>query len=120
MNETELRDSLKAWIRRRAKLAPDVVLRDDTPILESGMLTSLDVAQLFMFIESLRGHEVDLSRIEPDVLTNVDTLYRSFLAPTPPAAAPAPVAPVQAPATVAPPAPTPFPQPVPPAGATAS
>ena len=83
MNESDLRASLKAWIRRRAKLAPDVVLRDDTPILEAGLLTSLDVAQLFLFIESLRGQEVDLSLIQPEVLTNVDTLYAAFLAPAP-------------------------------------
>ena len=102
MDETHLRASLKAWIRRRAKLGPDVVLRDDTPILEAGLLTSLDVAQLFLFLESLRGKEVDLSEIQPEVLTNVDTLYAAFLAPesasasapmqqpAPPAGAPAP------------------------------
>ena len=112
MDESHLRNSLKAWIRRRAKLAPDVVLRDDTPILEAGLLTSLDVAQLFLFIESLRGQEVDLSSIEPEVLTNVDTLYAAFLAPAQaaPAAEPAPPVPAES---------APMQQPAPRAGARA-
>lgn len=88
MHELECRGRLKAWIKKRAKLADDVVLRDDTPVLEAGLLTSLDVAQLFLFIESLRGEEVDLARIEPEVLTSVDTLYAAFLAPPAPASPP--------------------------------
>ena len=53
-------------------------LDDQTPILESGILSSLDVVELIVFVESLRGEEVDVESIEPEMLTNVDTLYTTF------------------------------------------
>lgn len=55
-------------------------LSDDTPILESGLLSSLDVVELIVFIESLKGEEVDVDRIEPDALANVEALYQTFFA----------------------------------------
>lgn len=51
---------------------------DQTPILESGILSSLDVVELIVFIESLRGEEVEVDSIEPEALTNIDTVYDTF------------------------------------------
>jgi hypothetical protein len=31
-----------------------------------------------LFIESLRGEEVDIEAIDPEVFTNIDTLYKAF------------------------------------------
>ena len=63
----------------RAELADaKTELKDDTPILESGLLSSLDVVELILFIENLKGAEVDVDDIEPEVLTNVNTIYDGF------------------------------------------
>lgn len=78
MSGAEIRDQLRTWIRKRAKLTADKPLNDDTPILEANLLTSLDVAELFVYIESLRGEEVDLATVEPTVLKDIDTLYTAF------------------------------------------
>jgi hypothetical protein len=78
MSESEIRNNLRTWIRKRAKLPATKELLDDTPILDAGLLTSLDVAELFLYIESLRGEEVDLGNVEPKVLTNINTLYEAF------------------------------------------
>ena len=51
---------------------------DATPILESGLLSSLDVVELVLFMENLRGDEVDVDAIEPESLRNVDTLFEAF------------------------------------------
>ncbi|NNL67907.1 MAG: acyl carrier protein [Myxococcales bacterium] len=76
-SEAGIRSDLRAWIIRRSKSGIDR-LDDDTPILESGILSSLDVVELIVFIESLRGEEVDVDDIEPEALTNVGTLYETF------------------------------------------
>ena len=34
--------------------------------------------ELILFIESLRGAEVDVDRIEPEALTSIDTLFATF------------------------------------------
>jgi hypothetical protein len=38
------------------------------------------VVELVLFIESLRGEEVDVDAIEPESLRNVDTLFEAFFA----------------------------------------
>lgn len=78
MIETEVRTELRNWIRARAKMPPSKELLDSTPILDQGILSSLDVAELILYIESLKGEEVDIAAIEPKVLKNVDTLYIAF------------------------------------------
>ena len=81
MSEAEVREKLRAWILARAKSAPSGPLEDETPILEAGFLSSLDVVELILFIERLSGKEVDVDAIEPEVLTSIDTLYEGFFAP---------------------------------------
>lgn len=78
MSEAETKAQLRTWIRKRAKLPATRELNDDTPILDAGILTSLDVAELFLYIESLRGQEVDLTAIEPSVLKDINTLYAAL------------------------------------------
>jgi hypothetical protein len=36
--------------------------------------------ELIVFIESLKGEEVDVDKIEPDALVDVDSLYQTFFA----------------------------------------
>ena len=77
-SEADIRAALRQWILTRAQAAPDRELRDDTPILEPGLLSSLDVVELILFIESLRGAEVEVELIEPEALAVVNTLYATF------------------------------------------
>ena len=51
---------------------------DETPILDSGLLSSLDVVELVVFVESLRSEEVDVEAIEPEAFASVNTLYDTF------------------------------------------
>ena len=78
MEENEIRDALRSWILERAGATPDRLSSDDMPILDEGLLTSLDVVEFILFIESLREEEVDIEAIEPEVFTNVNTLVEAF------------------------------------------
>lgn len=81
MNESEIRDRLRSWILERVEKPPDGGLSDDAPILEAGLLSSLQVVELILYIESLRGEEVELDLLKPQALTNLDTLYATFFQP---------------------------------------
>lgn len=78
MTETEIRERLRTWIfERSGEHAAD--LRDDTPILERGILTSLDVVELVVLIEEMRGgREVSVETLEPAAIRDVNAIYRSF------------------------------------------
>jgi hypothetical protein len=69
------RARLRAWVLSRA--GHD--LADDTPIFESGALSSLEVVELIAFVETLRGEPLDLDTVDPEALTSIDTIARTFL-----------------------------------------
>lgn len=79
MHEESLRRQLRTWITEHSKV-PAKGLTDSTPILEKGLLSSLDIVEFVLFIESLRGDEVDVDEIDPVSFTSIDTLYSTFFA----------------------------------------
>ena len=80
MTEEKIRQQLRDWIVVRARDKPDD-LSDNTPLLEKGILTSLDIVELILFIEKLRGGvEVASEDLEPVAFRDVDSIYRSFFA----------------------------------------
>lgn len=78
MQEHEIKDKLRNWIRKHAKTPPSADFSDATHILEEGILSSLDIVEFVLFIESLRGDEVDADAIEPEAFTSIETLYATF------------------------------------------
>jgi acyl carrier protein len=80
-SEAEIRQLLRDWITKHAKAAAQH-LRDDTQIVKEGILSSLDIVEFVLFIESLRGAEVDADAIEPSVFRSIDTVYGAFFAET--------------------------------------
>lgn len=82
MDEPSIRRNLRRWILDHAKNPPiKGELTDDTPVLEQGILSSLDVVEFVLYIESLRGDELDAEAIEPDSFRSVDTMWTAFFAP---------------------------------------
>jgi acyl carrier protein len=78
MTEDSIRQQLRTWIVNRAKDKPGR-FGDDTPILESGILTSLDVVELIVFIEQLRGgQEVEVDSLDPESIRDVNAIYSRF------------------------------------------
>lgn len=78
--ETETRAKLRIWIVKHAKVPPGAGFNDDTPILEEGILSSLDIVEFVLYIESLRGDDVDVDDIDPQVFTSINTLHTAFFA----------------------------------------
>lgn len=76
-DETEVRQQLRRWIVEHAKKAAND-LNDETKILEEGIVSSLDIVELVLYIENLRGTEVDTEDIDPEVFASVNTLYEAF------------------------------------------
>jgi acyl carrier protein len=82
MQESDVRSKLRSWILGHAKSTPGANFSDQTQLLENGILSSLDIVEFVLFIESLRGTDVDVEDIEPAVFTSIDTLYMAFFKAT--------------------------------------
>ena len=78
MDDQKIREELRGWILDRSGAPPDRLARDDQAILDEGLLSSLDVVEFILFIESLREEEVDIEAIEPEVFNSIDTLVEAF------------------------------------------
>lgn len=81
MSPDEVKSKLRDWIRNRSKRPiGESDLDDDTPIIEAGFLSSLDIVEFVLYIESLIGDEIDLDDLEPEVFTSTNTMYQAFFA----------------------------------------
>lgn len=77
MSPTKTR--LRAWILAHTSRIADAELHDDTPLLERRILTSLQLADLLLFLEELRGSPVDLERVTGAAFRDLASLAQAFL-----------------------------------------
>jgi acyl carrier protein len=81
MDGVEARRLLRQWIVKRSKKAVTLDdVRDDVPLVEQGILSSLDITAFVLYIESLRGAEVDPDDLDPESFETVNTIWQKFLA----------------------------------------
>jgi len=80
VTEQEERDALRAWIRAHNPDVPDGEPADDTPVIERRYLTSLQVADLLLYIEELRQAPIDPRRLQAGVFKSIDTIHATFFA----------------------------------------
>ncbi len=78
-DEVYVRAELRRWVRDHAR-ARVSELNDRTPLLESGLISSLDVVELVLFLEELRGAEIETDDIEPELFANIDAMWGGFFA----------------------------------------
>lgn len=77
-SENEIRQALRQWICACSKHPAD--LTDATPIVEQRIITSLQVMDLILYIERLRGKRIEMDDLKPGVFRDINTIYESFFA----------------------------------------
>lgn len=77
-SENAIREALRRWVAETSGKASTEELADDTPLFRTGILRSVQVTDLILYIEELAEQPVDVERIKPGVFRDIDTIYRSF------------------------------------------
>jgi acyl carrier protein len=80
-SEAAIRATLRTWILEANGVIAPGALRDDTPILEDRVLTSVDIVELIVLIEELSGAAIDIERLDPAAFRDIDSIYGAFFAP---------------------------------------
>lgn len=76
--EVEIRASLRDWVvRTNGKVSP-ADIQDDTPILERRIVKSLDIMDLILFLEELRGRPIEVDKLRPGVFRDIDAIWSNF------------------------------------------
>ena len=76
--EKHVRDALRQWIANTSGKASAGDLTDDTPLFRGGILKSVQISDLILYIEELAECAVDVEQIKPGVFRDIDTIYRNF------------------------------------------
>ena len=81
MDEAAVKLKLKDWIVERSKIpVVDDQFSYDAAIIEEGYLSSLDIVEFILYIESLLGEELDMEELEPEMFTSINSMYETFFA----------------------------------------
>ncbi|HWI03839.1 MAG TPA: hypothetical protein VNT52_08450 [Acidimicrobiales bacterium] len=75
---SDVREALRAWVRDHNPDVPAGEPADGTRLIECRYLTSLQVADLLLFIEELRQAPVDPASLKPGVFASIDDICAAF------------------------------------------
>ena len=76
--ESEARQLLRQWVTANARRPVNGDLRDDTPILEQRVITSLQVMELILFVEKTSGRPIDVTQLKPCSFRTIENIYQTF------------------------------------------
>ena len=78
--EDVLRDpgaGLRDWVRRHGEV-PETGLHDRTPLVEAGVLSSMVLVELLLWIEEATGRPVNVTALRPGSFRDVATIRDTF------------------------------------------
>ncbi len=75
--DVDIRGALKDWLHK-TNPRNTTVIEDSTPIIENRIITSLQVMDLILYIEQLRGKRIEIEELKAGVFNNIDTIHASF------------------------------------------
>jgi hypothetical protein len=78
--EHDDREAVRKWVLERNQDLDPTVLRDDTPLIENRLVTSLQVIDLLLLIETLRRRPVNPQCLRAGAFRDIETICRVFLA----------------------------------------
>jgi acyl carrier protein len=72
------RDAVRAWILQKVPKLDPALLTDDTQILKERLITSLQIMDLILFIESRRKGSIDRTRMKPENFQTIRGICDAF------------------------------------------
>ena len=71
------REKLRAFVLDSTESAI-AALTDQTHLFENGILKSIQVMDLILFVEEISGQEIDVEGLKPGAFKDIDTIIKNF------------------------------------------
>ena len=71
------REKLRAFVLDSTESAI-ADLTDQTHLFENGILKSIQVMDLILFVEEISGQEIDVEGLKPGACKDIDTIIKNF------------------------------------------
>ena len=78
MKHLDTKSAIKAWMAERNCSIEAADIGDDTRIIEQKVITSMQIMDLILFIESLRGKPVEPAQIKAGSFQSVNAIEEAF------------------------------------------
>lgn len=79
MNRTEATELILDWVRSNSRHVPAGEIDVDTPLIQRGAITSLQIADLILYIEQAGGRRIDPARLSPGIFRSVASIVAGLL-----------------------------------------
>jgi acyl carrier protein len=82
-SEPEIRAALRQWVlKTNSALSPDQI-GDQNALIEEGLLSSLKLMDLLLFIERLSERSIDPETLSVNSFHSIDAIYQNFFVDQP-------------------------------------
>jgi len=68
------REKLRAFVLEKTESA----IAEQKHLFENGILKSIQVMDLILFVEEISGQEIDVEGLKPGAFKNIDTIIKNF------------------------------------------
>ena len=78
MSARSVKQELREWLARTSGRVTAGEIEDATPLVTRGILKSVHVLDLILWIEERRGRPIDPERIRPGSFATIDAIHACF------------------------------------------
>ena len=75
---SDARNAVREWMLQHSRKPIDGELTDAMPLIEEGILSSVQVPDLILYIEELRGRPVEIGELKPGAFRSIDAIAAAF------------------------------------------
>ena len=76
--EQEIKHSLSTWLAEQSSDYYETTVPFDLPIIEQRIITSVQIMELILYLEHLRGEPINPMQIKPGAFSSVNSIYQHF------------------------------------------
>ncbi len=77
--ETEYKQELLNWVLKVSTKVRPEDLTVTTPLIETRIISSMQVMELILFLEKLKGSRLNMKNMKPGSFKDIESIYNSFL-----------------------------------------
>jgi acyl carrier protein len=77
--EEQYKNELREWVLKNSTKVTAEELTSATPLIETRIITSMQVMELILFLEKIKGSRLVIKNIKPGAFKNIDSIYDAFL-----------------------------------------
>lgn len=73
-----IKEKILAWVEKKSQVGSEIAIDSSTPILEQRIISSIQIMDLILYLQHLKGKPIDVNNIQAGVFSSVNTIVDTF------------------------------------------